>query len=555
MRITELRQARLGVTASLLLLTIGVVALGGFSVGRKVASFQPVGVAAEAVDGELRVLSANENSELLPDDIVVLVNGERPLSLDELAELLLRRSESDLFVLRETEGGEELVSARHGLPGLVIDWAYLALSLTGIGYLLIGLYTLTRQRSRQTLLFHLWALLSAALYLLTPIPPYDGTDRLFFLVDGFCRLLLPPLTLHFFLVFPERPGSPWVRRLIPALYLPATVLLVSQLDAVLGANLLPAPTAASIAFQDRAELVLLVAYALAGAAVLGKNLLARESWEQGRQTQWIAFGVAGGYLPFLLLYVVPFALELSVPAWLDVAAVTPLALVPLSFAYALLRYRLWDIKVITRDNRHLRPDRTACCSWLLVAQSPHSPRRAAGHGHRPRRPERWSSTRRRHACDSGQERPGTQPGTAPVPSAAESARPRTAGRGARPRARPRSACLKPAARAGGGARPRTEQPVPGRGDIARRGSPRTRDDRVPPCRHGGLALERALPRARRRATRGCRPAVVLAALDSRLSLRLSSHRARAPSGSALRSAIIRPGRHCRATISHSSDSC
>ena len=342
----ESRPARLGLTAALLLLTILVVGLGGFSVGRKVASFQTIGLAAEATDSGLRVASAGEASELQVGDIVVLVNGERALSADELDRLLRCCSESHLQVLRD----DELVSARHSLPGVTLDWTYIALALTGIAYLLIGLYTLSRQRSRPILLFHLWTLTSAAVYLLTPLAPFDGIDRVFYLVDSVCRLLLPPLTLHFFLVFPARSRSRWLRRAVPWLYLPATALLVVQFDQVFGSGMLTGGlNATTLERQDRIELVLLVAFALAAAAVLGRSLLSRHGWEQGRQTQWIAFGVAGGYLPFLLLYVVPFSFQLPAPAWLSVVATAPLALVPLSFAYALLRYRLWDVAVIARD--------------------------------------------------------------------------------------------------------------------------------------------------------------------------------------------------------------
>ena len=342
----ESRPARLGLTAALLLLTILVVGLGGFSVGRKVASFQTIGVVAEATESGLLVMSAAEASDLEVGDVIVLVNGERALSAAELDRLLRCCSDSDLQVLRD----DELVSASHGLPGVTPDWAFIVLALTGIAYLLIGLYTLSRQRTRPILLFHLWTLTSAALYLLTPVAPFDGIDRIFYLVDSVCRLLLPPLTLHFFLMFPVRPRSRWLRRAAPWLYLPATALLVVQFDQIFGKGLLTGGlSVATLERQDRIELALLVVFALAAAAMLGRSLLSRHGWEQGRQTQWIAFGVAGGYLPFLLLYVVPFFFRIPAPAWLSVAATAPLALVPLSFAYALLRYRLWDVAVIARD--------------------------------------------------------------------------------------------------------------------------------------------------------------------------------------------------------------
>jgi signal transduction histidine kinase len=65
--------------------------------------------------------------------------------------------------------------------------------------------------------------------------------------------------------------------------------------------------------------------------------------------QWMAYGVGAGYAPFLALYLLPYALELRAPELLTSAAVLPLALVPLTFAYAILRYKLWDIEVIARD--------------------------------------------------------------------------------------------------------------------------------------------------------------------------------------------------------------
>ena len=64
---------------------------------------------------------------------------------------------------------------------------------------------------------------------------------------------------------------------------------------------------------------------------------------------WIALGMAGGYVPFVALYLIPWWLGLEGPQAIEVLAVLPLAVVPLTFAYAILRFRLWDISVIARD--------------------------------------------------------------------------------------------------------------------------------------------------------------------------------------------------------------
>ena len=76
----------------------------------------------------------------------------------------------------------------------------LILALIGVVYLLIGLYTLLRQRTAQGFLFYLWCLTSALLYLLTPTPTalgtVDGLYRILHLVDKIALSLLPALKLR-----------------------------------------------------------------------------------------------------------------------------------------------------------------------------------------------------------------------------------------------------------------------------------------------------------------------------------------------------------------------
>src|SRR5260370_4163177 len=109
------------------------------------------------------------------------------------------------------------------------------------------------------------------------------------------------------------------------------------------------PPAAALRALDRLDLLHLVSFSLAAVAVLIYRALRERGWEPRRQIHWMIFGLAGGYLPFLVFYVAPFVLGLRPPQLLAAVAVLPLALVPLTFAYAILRYKLWDIEVIARD--------------------------------------------------------------------------------------------------------------------------------------------------------------------------------------------------------------
>jgi two-component system NtrC family sensor kinase len=334
-----------------LLLAVAAMVLGAMSVRRKVAAFQPVGFVTERAGGLARVSHVEDRAcGVVAGDEVLLVDGAEAGTAEALAQRLRERPSSELAVLR---GGQVLRVTYHR-PPLAPDIPYLILVLIGSAYLLIGLYTLIRQQSREGFLFCLWCLTYALLYLLSPVPPVDAEYRLVYFGDQLARCLLPALTLHLFLIFPAppEPAAPRrPRRFIPFLYLPGAALLALHLDLMLwnGRWLFGHPTAGALRALDRLDLLHLVSFSLVAVAVLIYRLLREPGWEQRRQLHWIIFGLAGGYLPFLVFYVVPFVLGLRLPQLLAAAAVLPLALVPLTFAYAILRYKLWDIEVIARD--------------------------------------------------------------------------------------------------------------------------------------------------------------------------------------------------------------
>ena len=330
-----------------LLLALVVVALGGVSVARKVQAFQPLGFVGRATQGGIQVERADPQTGLRQGDLLLLLlqNGEIA-GQRALTEHLRGQAVSVLPVLR----GLEVVQVTYKRPPLQVDVPYLILSLIGVLFLLIGLYTLVRKSDRQGFLFALWALTSAAFYLLSAVPPVDVVFQAVYLGDEIARLLLPALTLHLFLVFPAAlPRAPrwplWNTRLIPFLYLPGAVLFALQLQQIRAAH----ASVAALRLLDRAEMAQLGIYALAAVAMLVYRLLHERGWEQQRQLQWMVFGMGGGYLPFLLLYGIPDIFGLRGPVLLQAVSVLPLALVPLTFAYAILRYKLWDIEVIVRD--------------------------------------------------------------------------------------------------------------------------------------------------------------------------------------------------------------
>lgn len=329
-------------------LALIVVAAATASFLRKVESFESLGFEAEAHAGHWLVTEVEaELVGLEAGDQILLVNGEPAAGVTELRQALRQRESSELLVLR----GEEMATVSFQRPQLRVDLPYLALALIGLVYLLIGFYTLWKDRRPPATLFYLWCLTSGVFYLVTPTPPYDGVGQGLYALDHLARLLLGPLTLHLFLVFPQRLSDrPWARRALPFLYLPAAALLAIQTDLMLGGRWFAgADLVTAIQAVDQLELVHLVTFALVSLGVLIWRLASSTEWDQRRQMIWIAIGLAGGYLPFLALYMVPRALSIEPSQMWVLAAVVPLGLVPLTFAYAILRYKLWDIGIIVRD--------------------------------------------------------------------------------------------------------------------------------------------------------------------------------------------------------------
>ncbi len=66
-----------------------------------------------------------------------------------------------------------------------------------------------------------------------------------------------------------------------------------------------------------------------------------------QQLKWLKWGTFTGLAPFLVFYAFPYALG-RIPSSLQSLSVLSLGLIPLTFAYAIVRYRLMDVDVIFR---------------------------------------------------------------------------------------------------------------------------------------------------------------------------------------------------------------
>ncbi len=177
-------------------------------------------------------------------------------------------------------------------------------------------------------------------------------DWIFYWADDVAMLLLPPLFLHFTLVFPERRARSWTRlkamtALVPLFYAPAFALGVARMLAVARATDNERLFTGTMSNIDRGELVYLAVCFLAGLAVLVQARRQPLSGTARRQLRWILWGTALGAGPFAVMYALPWAFGFNPPVIIQLTAI-PLGLLPLTFASAIVRYRLMDVEVIIK---------------------------------------------------------------------------------------------------------------------------------------------------------------------------------------------------------------
>jgi two-component system NtrC family sensor kinase len=228
---------------------------------------------------------------------------------------------------------------------------YFVLAAVGIFSLLVGGAVRFRRPDNQATLHFFW--LTVAFFGMLAFSfsgRLDTLDWVVYWADVVSMLLLPPLFVHFALVFPERPDS-WARsdagRSLPLLYLPGLLLGVARATTLAWAGNDGALLSSVLTLVERGELVYLTAGLVTGLAVMIRALGRVRSVTARRQLRWIVWGTALGAVPFVIWYAVPYALGLNGLRGFELTAVL-LGFVPLAFASAIVRYRLMDVEVIIK---------------------------------------------------------------------------------------------------------------------------------------------------------------------------------------------------------------
>jgi PAS domain S-box-containing protein len=223
------------------------------------------------------------------------------------------------------------------------------LALVGLLYLLIGTFILFRRwTARKSRHFYVFCLASFVLYTFAYTGKFNLFDETIYWLNVAAWVLQPALFLHFCLTFPERSTLLRDRRyLAPLLYLPGALLGAIHVLVAMDILVLPLPLAQANWLVNRIELFYLGTYFLAGAVALHYAYIRATDAVLKHQLKWVTRGTWVAIVPFVALYALPYFAGYVPNAWMNASALS-LAVLPVTFAYAIVRYRMMDVDILFR---------------------------------------------------------------------------------------------------------------------------------------------------------------------------------------------------------------
>jgi two-component system, NtrC family, sensor kinase len=282
-----------------------------------------------------------------PGDYLDSINGVRIRRAVQVTERLWRLglwTQARYRIERNRQGFEtSIVTAPAEKPFSIENY----LRIVGLLYLFIGLFIFARRwNASRAVHFYIFCLVSFVLYSFHYTGKLTAFDWEIYWANIAARLLQPALLVHFALVFPERSGGTrrgYLGRLLAVYSLPAILLLLHIGVATQALGFVP--WLGSRILLDQLELGYLGLYFLAAALAFLGSCRRVPSGVLRQQLKWVTGGTLAGIGPFLLCYILPFFLGAVPRPWMKLSALS-LALIPLCFGYAIIRYRLMDVDII-----------------------------------------------------------------------------------------------------------------------------------------------------------------------------------------------------------------
>jgi len=221
------------------------------------------------------------------------------------------------------------------------------LRLIALVYLGIGLYVLLRRwTAPKSTHFYVFCLVSFIFYAFKYTGKLNLFDESVYWANVVAWLLQPALFLHFSLTFPETKALARHNRwLVPLTYVPPALLLGLHITALQ----LLAPSELLRFNLDRLQMLYLALYFAVAAGLLWHSYRHAETPILRQQMKLVTRGTFMAITPFTLFYVIPYLHQgaaAATPNLLVKLAVLSLVFLPLTFGYAIVRYRLMDVDII-----------------------------------------------------------------------------------------------------------------------------------------------------------------------------------------------------------------
>jgi len=227
---------------------------------------------------------------------------------------------------------------------------YYYLSLVGLTFLGVGVVVWLRAtRARAAIPF---AVLCQAMFMVLVLKSEgqgSWLDWSGYWGDLAGWLLAPALFLHItWALADEDRGSSLRKFRRAAFYLPAAALFAYNL------YLIPlrqvyrfADPMAAIRFKERLEELYIAVFVITGIVKAVLSYMSATRLQTRWQLKWMAWGSLVGFLPAALFYLVPRSLNIRIGGWSDLSLL-PMAVIPLAFAAAIVRYRLLDLDIFLK---------------------------------------------------------------------------------------------------------------------------------------------------------------------------------------------------------------
>jgi two-component system NtrC family sensor kinase len=336
-----------------------LVALGGINIYKKIVWREPTdGVTWKMKAGRLAAVIVEPNS---PGYLAGIKKGDILYSINDIP----IRSQIDIakshWAAEATGQKLKYQIARAGellLPSLFIvqkksHLVYFYLALIGLTTLVIGVVVFFSSRktlSMPYLYFYFLCLILYCFYTFSPTGKMDFLDSLFYWLDEVAFLVFPPLLLHFFLIFPQRKRLVKKKpKLIYFLYAPALVigLVTLALHLPLFYNLDDSLILSLYVVLERLEILHFALFTLITLLTIYHSLTRPPSLIVKKQLRWIFTGLGIGIVPFTIFYALPYFLGRIPPRFGELTLLLQ-ALIPLTFAYSVSRYKLMDFEVLLK---------------------------------------------------------------------------------------------------------------------------------------------------------------------------------------------------------------